>query len=51
MEQINTCDILFCGGGEKNLMFFFLPEKPKMFDGRSTIIAPAPRSLLELLVK
>ncbi len=22
MEQINTCDVLFRGGGKKNLMFF-----------------------------
>jgi hypothetical protein len=34
MEQINTCDVLFRGGGKKNMMFFFPPEKPKMFAGR-----------------
>jgi hypothetical protein len=26
MEKINTCNVLFRGGGKKNLMFFFPPE-------------------------
>ncbi len=26
-EQINTCDVLFRGGGKKNLMFFFPARK------------------------
>jgi hypothetical protein len=29
-EKNNTCDVLFCGGGEKKLDVFFPPEKPKM---------------------
>ncbi len=27
MEQINACDVMFRGGGEKNLMFFFPARK------------------------
>jgi hypothetical protein len=27
MEQINTCDVLFRGGGKKNFMFFFPARK------------------------
>ncbi len=33
-EKINTCDVLFRGGGKKTLYVFFPPKKPKMFAGR-----------------